>query len=315
MLLSDTEIRHEVKEKHIIISPFNDHHVEPASYDLTVGKDAATIPQNGTDGIINLEEKRVLMIAPFAPAIVWAAEYLTLPLDIAGHFGLKSGLSRRGIYASVGPQVDPGFYGKLSVTLFNLTTNPVGLDYGEPFLSIEFYHLGKKASRPYDGEYQGRETFTSKDIGPVLGYKGGLAEVVKGFSELREALEGIADFPKKFDDFLSKYEKQNQHIIEHESKVMSFNQKLLGEMKTLVEHIVGERTRTVVLRTIPREQAKQEILDLFRESKETLFYSDVSERLSLDLQLVVELCNELESEGRIGILNPYESKGPEKSSD
>jgi dCTP deaminase len=304
MILSDIEIRREVSAHNIVISPFDPEHIEPASYDLRVGKDAATIPQNGDDGRINLEERRFLVIAPFAPAIIWTMEHITLPLNIAGHFGLKSGLSRRGIYASVGPQIDPGFSGKLSVTLFNLTTNQVPIDYGDTFLSLEFHKLGERASRPYDGEYQGRETFTSKDIGPVLGYKGGLAEVVKEFGEIRETLEKLAGLPEKFDDFLSKYQKQNERLIEH-------NQRLLGEMKALVEYIVGERTQTVVLRAIPREQAKQEIIDLFRESKGTLFYSDVAEALSLDLQLVVALCNELESEGRIGVLKPHEPKGPE----
>ncbi len=86
-------------------------------------------------------------------------------------------------------------------------------------------------------------------------------------------------------------------------------------MKTLVKYIASERSQIVVLRAVPREHAKQEILNLFRESKETLFYSDVCERLKLDLQLVVELCNELESEGRIGVLKPHEPKGPKADSD
>ncbi len=307
MLLSDVEIKREVKAKHIIISPFDDKYVEPASYDLRVGKDAATIRHNGADGRIDLEKEHLLLIEPFAPAIVWALEHIELPRNIAGRFGLKSGLSRRGIYASVGPQVDPGFSGKLSVTLFNLTTNPVALDYGDTFLSLEFHQLGRAASRGYAGEYQGRETFTSKDIAPVLGYKGGLTEVVKQFGEIREILESIAELPQKFDGFLEKflgeYQIQNRRFIEH-------NQKLLAEMKALVEHIAGEKSQTVVLRTIPREQAKQEILDLFKNSKETLFYSDVAQKLGLDLQLVVELCNELERDGHIGVLKPYEPERP-----
>ena len=81
-------------------------------------------------------------------------------------------------------------------------------------------------------------------------------------------------------------------------------------MQKLVEHIVAERPRTVVLRAIPRAQAKNEILKLFKSAKETLFYSDVAEQLSLDLELVVELCHELETEGQIGVLNQVEAKRP-----
>ncbi|HEV2381205.1 MAG TPA: dCTP deaminase [Terriglobia bacterium] len=305
MILTDGQIRREIGAGHLVITPFEDRYLEPASYDLRVGKDAATIPQNGDSVRINLEEKRLLVIAPYAPAVIYAMEHIELPLNIAGHFGLKSGLSRRGIHASVGPQVDPGFVGKLSVTLFNLTTTPIALDYGETFLSLEFHQLEENASRGYTGEYQGRETFTSKDIEPVLGHKGGLAQVVKEFTELRDTLERIAALPQRFDDFLGKYERQNERAIEHDAKVMEFNERLLVEMKNLVGHIVGERTHTVVLRAITRQQAKAEILELFKNSNETLFYSDVAERLSLDLELVVELCNELENEGCIGMLkNP-----------
>lgn len=78
---------------------------------------------------------------------------------------------------------------------------------------------------------------------------------------------------------------------------------LITEMKKLVEYIVGDRPRTVVLRSISRDQAKEEILDLFQKETGPHFYSDVAQRLNLDLELVVELCNELEKAGQIGVLN------------
>jgi len=120
---------------------------------------------------------------------------------------------------------------------------------------------------------------------------------------VQEAIAKVAALSEKFDSFLESYCKQNRELAE-------FNRELLTEMKKLVEHIAGERPRTVILRAIPRAQAKEEILRLFRGSKRTLFYSDVAEELNLDLELVVELCNELEKEGRIGVLTAYEAKGP-----
>jgi len=61
----------------------------------------------------------------------------------------------------------------------------------------------------------------------------------------------------------------------------------------------GVAERVIVLRTLTKERAKQEILQLFQDGN-VHDYGDISERLSLDLQLVVEICNELEREGRIG---------------
>jgi DNA-binding Lrp family transcriptional regulator len=56
----------------------------------------------------------------------------------------------------------------------------------------------------------------------------------------------------------------------------------------------------IVLRTISRERARQEIRDLF-EAGETHYYSDIAERLRIDLPTVVEICNELIEEGDIEI--------------
>ena len=54
------------------------------------------------------------------------------------------------------------------------------------------------------------------------------------------------------------------------------------------------------MRSITRDQAKQEILELF-QSGETLFFSDIAKRLNIDLPLVVEICQELREEGEIEV--------------
>ena len=48
----------------------------------------------------------------------------------------------------------------------------------------------------------------------------------------------------------------------------------------------------IVLRTVNRQEATKEIVELF-QAGETLFYSDIAKRLRLDLQTVVEICQEL----------------------
>jgi oligoendopeptidase F len=58
--------------------------------------------------------------------------------------------------------------------------------------------------------------------------------------------------------------------------------------------------KVVLLREISKEEAKKEIRQLFSEGK-TLYYSDIAEHLGLDLQLVVEICNELQKSGEIEI--------------
>lgn len=86
----------------------------------------------------------------------------------------------------------------------------------------------------------------------------------------------------------------------------------LGSEITLLRNSVEELTltiqallstlparETVELREISKDQAKKEILELFSEDK-VLHYDELAETLRLDLRFVVEVCNELVSEGKIG---------------
>ncbi|MBI4303916.1 MAG: hypothetical protein HY665_06220 [Chloroflexi bacterium] len=62
------------------------------------------------------------------------------------------------------------------------------------------------------------------------------------------------------------------------------------------------KEKVVVLREVSREQAKAEIQSLFARGK-TLYYSDIAERLGLDLRMVVEICNELQKSGEIEVID------------
>jgi CheY-like chemotaxis protein len=75
----------------------------------------------------------------------------------------------------------------------------------------------------------------------------------------------------------------------------------ISELEARIVQLEKEasRPRVVVIREIPRAQAKEEIRQLFHE-RGTLDYEDIIDELQLDLELTVELCNELIQEGEIG---------------
>ena len=260
MPVSDVEFKQALDNGDIEISPFDPKMLQPASYDLKVGKHAATVVKNGGDPRIDLEKDGPLFIPAYAPAVIFTREELRLSTSYVGRFGLKSKLARRGLTASVGLQVDPGFNGPLSVTLMNHTPTAVVLAYEEDFLTLEVEALAVPASRGYSGEYQGRRTFSAQDLAPVIGFKGhALTDVVEGFDDIRDAVRGVAEMSRKLDTFMQ------QHRDEIQS-MQKFSRVILSEMKTLVEHIVGERTTTVILRALSHDEARQEVLDLFRSS-------------------------------------------------
>jgi len=60
------------------------------------------------------------------------------------------------------------------------------------------------------------------------------------------------------------------------------------------------KEKVIVLKEITKEEAKEEIRKLFASGR-TLYYSDIVKELKLDLETVVELCNELQESGELEI--------------
>ena len=83
-------------------------------------------------------------------------------------------------------------------------------------------------------------------------------------------------------------------ILEHLS--------LHEELKELKQRVIEleNRERVVVLREMTREEAKQAIQELFSSGR-TLYYSDIVQELGIDLETVIEICNELEEEREIAV--------------
>lgn len=73
---------------------------------------------------------------------------------------------------------------------------------------------------------------------------------------------------------------------------------VLEEQVARLEEAAVEKA--IVLREITVDEARSEIIDLFATG-ETLYYSDISERLRIDLEMVVDICQELQQEGAIGV--------------
>ena len=74
-------------------------------------------------------------------------------------------------------------------------------------------------------------------------------------------------------------------------------QEVLGRTDPGVE----EKVEVIELRDISNEVASVEILELFKSSDTVLFYSDISNELSLDIEQVVEVCSQLREKGEIRI--------------
>lgn len=86
-----------------------------------------------------------------------------------------------------------------------------------------------------------------------------------------------------------------------ESRVHTLEARVAGlekDLEQLKQTALQPEGDVVVLRTVSREGAKREILGLFQRG-EALDQAEVAQRLSLELMLVVDLCEELVKEGLV----------------
>lgn len=89
-------------------------------------------------------------------------------------------------------------------------------------------------------------------------------------------------------------------VAEEQSEIGALKVRVteLEEQVSRLKEESGEKV--IVLREITPEEARAEIIGLFATG-ETFYYSDISERLRIDLEMVVEICTELQQEGAIGV--------------
>jgi hypothetical protein len=75
---------------------------------------------------------------------------------------------------------------------------------------------------------------------------------------------------------------------------------ILLEMDTKIAELEKRvpKEQVLVLRDIPVEQARNEIRRLFKKGG-IYYYSDVVQKLRLDLETVVEICNDLREKGEL----------------
>ncbi|MFH2140810.1 MAG: AAA family ATPase [Bacteroidota bacterium] len=136
-----------------LIEPYSEKNISAASYDLTLGVEYF---QNGK--ISELTDKvPTIVLKPGDFIIAQSFEKVNLPNCISAKFDLTVSMFCKGLILSNGPQVDPGFSGKLFCLLFNTSNDTIELKKGEHYATIEFYKLVEPTDKPYVGKYQNKD--------------------------------------------------------------------------------------------------------------------------------------------------------------
>lgn len=203
-ILSDSQIRRLVESRELVIRPFDEDLVQPASYDLRVGNKilasplspeilGAVVELNDISPTYNVQSGQ--MIAGIS------SEWLELPLNICGRFGIRSEFSRRGMNAFGGLQLDPGYHGRLMVSMLNVGPEPISVSLGEPMFTIELQTLDEPADAGYEGAYQGLDDFPKDQYDFILTARTtSLAEIPTLRQEVRRLNVLIEELEEKLPD-------------------------------------------------------------------------------------------------------------------
>lgn len=132
VLLSD-EILYYVSELDLI-DPFDIEKLRPASYRLCVGKHYSV---EGEIHTLN-DPSDTIEIPPFQVAVIQTKERVNMPPFLIGRWNIRVKLAYEGLLWVGGPQVDPGYAGHLFCPIYNLSRDPVRLDYGDQLAVLDF---------------------------------------------------------------------------------------------------------------------------------------------------------------------------------
>jgi len=169
--LTDRQIKSLVASGDLVINPFDETLVQPATIDLRTHHKVLASPlgENQLGRVIDLrDEINGYQIMPGQMVGVLSFEYMELPFNISGRFGIRSFFARRGLNAFGGIQLDPGFKGRLTLNLLNVGPEPITIKYKEPFFSVEINRLEEMVEKPYDGPYQNQDDFPADQHNYIL---------------------------------------------------------------------------------------------------------------------------------------------------
>ena len=174
MLLSDRDIRAEIKAGRVGIEPFDDTMVQPSSIDVRIDRyfrvfenhryphiDPAA-DQSDLTRLVEPEGEEPFILHPGEFVLGSTLERVTLPDDLVARLEGKSSLGRLGLLIhSTAGFIDPGWDGHVTLELSNVANLPITIYHAMKIGQISFMQLSEPTSKPYGttslgSKYQGQ---------------------------------------------------------------------------------------------------------------------------------------------------------------
>lgn len=177
MILSDRDIKAAVKAGDIIVKPFTEKDVQPASIDLHLDKEFMVFDTNkhfaidtkkpADDLMIKstITEKEPFVLHPGEFALGLIMEETGVGDQYVGRLEGKSSLGRLGliIHTTAG-YLDPGNSLKMTLELYNAGSLPLKLYYKMPIGQMAFEKISSPCERPYGTRGLGSKYLGDKGV-------------------------------------------------------------------------------------------------------------------------------------------------------
>jgi len=162
MILSDRSIKESVASGRIVITPYDESLVQPASIDIRLDGRFLVFrnykyscidpksPQQDLTEMIEVGDDEPFIVHPGEFILGSTVERIALGDDLVARLEGKSSLGRLGliVHATAG-YVDPGFDGNITLELSNVANLPIRLYPGMKVGQISFFAMSTPADRPY----------------------------------------------------------------------------------------------------------------------------------------------------------------------
>lgn len=166
MVLSDTDIIQRIGQNELVIDPYDESNVEPASVDLRMGDELkivntryhpsahnAVALANPDEDEYKYEEVPDMIMAPNELYLGTTKERIEVPDDMVAKVLGRSSLGRVGVSVhQTAGFIDPGFEGQITLELVNEGPQFVQLEPGLRICQIVFEELSSPALNPYGHE-------------------------------------------------------------------------------------------------------------------------------------------------------------------
>lgn len=161
MILSDVDIKKAIKNKQIIMKPFDVKRLQPASYDILLGNLFLVNDAHSSAFIdpvkkvfpktreVKLKNDEVFVLHPGVSILGYSKDFFgsnNFLIEVNG----KSSLARIGLLVhNSAALINPGHFLNVALELCNLNNVPIVLHPGMPIAQLTFAHLSSPPSQNY----------------------------------------------------------------------------------------------------------------------------------------------------------------------